>query len=388
MSGFNSNNWKIIINNWKIIEINKLISKIEKIKHWDLVYLKIKKYKNKQMNHKENILKCFKLLINIVQAKDTNNCNFKIRQYTETIKAITNYNGEIRDIDDVSKILVDYGIKKPKKTLQKILEILNTGTLEVVEKNKNDPIVLAVTNLTKIYSIGIKKAIELYNKYGITDINSLREEFKSNPTIIHKKQTIGLIYYDDLLKKIPRNEMDDYKKTLLNISNIIDPTIKLSINGSYRRGCNTSGDIDVLITSNNKTSRKNFINYLKKNNIIVETLANGDKKFMGISILPGYNIHRHIDIIETTIEEYAFGVLYFTGSGGFNIIMRRHALKLGYTLNEYSLSDYKTKQNISSIEINNKINKLYFEEEKDIFDFLDMDYIQPSDRNTITFSKI
>ena len=114
MSGFNSNNWKIIINNWKIIEINKLISKIEKIKHWDLVYLKIKKYKNKQMNHKENIVKCFKLLINIVQAKDTNNCNFKIRQYTETIKAITNYNGEIRDIDDVSKILVDYGKKNPK----------------------------------------------------------------------------------------------------------------------------------------------------------------------------------------------------------------------------------------------------------------------------------
>ena len=53
-------------------------------------------------------------------------------------------------------------------------------------------------------------------------------------------------------------------------------------------------------------------------------------------------INRHLDIIETTPGEWPFAVLYFTGSGGFNIKMRRHALSMGYTMNEYSLKNKST----------------------------------------------
>ena len=388
MTLFSSNDWKIIINRWNVLNINKLIINIENIKNWDLEYLKIKEDYEDNMNHKENIINCFKILIHNVQANDEKAGSFKIREYTDTIKAISIYNNEITCIEDVKTILLDYGKKKPTKILLKIKEILESGTTSTVEKAKKNPLVIAVTNLTKIYSIGNKKAIELYNNYGIMNIEDLRKNIKENPKIINKKQQIGLTYYDDLIMRIPRKEMIDYENTLLNIAKIVDPNIKLSINGSFRRECSTSGDIDVLITSNDINSRKKFINYLKNNHIIIETLASGSKKFMGISRLKDYKIHRHIDIIETTREEYAFGVLYFTGSGGFNIKMRRQALSLGYTLNEYCLSHYTTKIKISSEEIFNKLGKTFFEEEIDIFNFLDMEYVEPRDRNSVTISKI
>ena len=58
---------------------------------------------------------------------------------------------------------------------------------------------------------------------------------------------------------------------------------------------------------------------------------------------------RHLDIIETTPEEYPFAQFYFTGSGGFNVKMRKQALKLGYSLNEYSMTNKKTKTPVKSL---------------------------------------
>jgi len=267
---------------------------------------------------------------------------------------------------------------------------LDTGVLSTAEVARQNPLVQAVSNLTQIYSVGNKKAISLYNDYGIITIKQLREKFHEDQSILHNKQKIGLNYFDDLQERIPRAEMIEYEKVLFNVAKKVDPTMQLSINGSYRREMDTSGDIDVLITSptNPADSRKKLIKELKKIGIIVETLASGAKKFMGVSKLTGYSKFRHIDIIDSSYESYAFGVLYFTGSGGFNAMMRGNALELGYSLNEYRLSHKKTKKPLTEEEIAEKIGKTMFETEQDIFQFLDMQYVEPKNRSNVTLSKV
>ena len=106
---------------------------------------------------------------------------------------------------------------------------------------------------------------------------------------------------------------------------------------------------------------------------------------MGITKLEKYGYHkaRHIDIMDTDIFTFPFAQLYFTGSGEFNSNMRSNALRLGYSLNEYCLSDKKTKKPIDSSIIINKIGKSNFTNEKDIFDFLDMEYIIPEKRELV-----
>ena len=184
--------------------------------------------------------------------------------------------------------------------------------------------------------------------------------------------------------------MVEYEKLLLAEAHKVDPNIMLSINGSYKRKMPDSGDIDVLITSkqNVAASRKKFIEHLKKKGIIIETLANGKKKFMGISKLPNFTKFRHIDIIESDVKSYPFGVLYFTGSGGFNARMRGVALSKGYSLNEYDFTHKLTKKPVTSEEIMAKIGKPQFEDEHEIFQFIDMDYVLPEDRVNITPSKV
>ena len=57
-------------------------------------------------------------------------------------------------------------------------------------------------------------------------------------------------------------------------------------------------------------------------------------------------------------------------------------------MNEYCLSDKKLKNLQDPNRYITKIGKDQFSSEKDIFKFLDMDYVEPSDRNNITLNKI
>ena len=363
----------------KIIDkkLFEFIKFVENAKSWNLTDLYLKK-----LSIKELIIDNFKIMIDIVHTLDEKAATFKAREYSDTIKALTEFDGNINTLSDAETILINYGKKNPTKTLKKIDEIIRTGTLKEAEEANKNPLIISVNNLTKIYGIGYKKAIDLYNKYKIVTINDLQIKFNMDKTIIHGKQQIGLKYFDDLNKRIPRSEIMVYEKILLEYATKIDLNIKLSINGSYRREQETSGDIDVLITSDKDVSklRIKFIDYLKQQNIIVETLANGAKKFMGIIKLAEFSIFRHIDIIETTQESFPFGILYFTGSGGFNTKMRQEALNLGYSLNEYGFTYKTTKKPIIESDIIYRIGKSSFTSEQDIFKFLNMEYILPKNR--------
>ena len=54
--------------------------------------------------------------------------------------------------------------------------------------------------------------------------------------------------------------------------------------GSFRRESENSGDMDVLCTTKNKNTKlfNEIIEQLEDNKYITETLAKGEKKFMGI----------------------------------------------------------------------------------------------------------
>ena len=256
------------------------------------------------------------------------------------------------------------------------------------------PEVKSLMELTKVYAIGPAKAKDLYTKYKIITINELKQQVIENPDIINNKQKIGLRYYSDLEQRIPRKEIERYETELLSIASSLDKNVKLSINGSYRRGLANSGDIDILITSikGSDTSliRKEYIELLKQKGIIIETLASGKKKFMGLATLSnyGYTTVRHLDIIDTKLEEFPFAQLYFTGSGGFNSYMRGVALTKGYCLNEYCLSHKKTKIPVNTQEILTTINKPVFETEQDIFKFLEMSYVEPYMSEHSTLNKL
>ena len=274
-----------------------------------------------------------------------------------------------------------------KTILEKYEEFLKTGTLEAITKEKNNPINI----FTNIYDIGPVKANELVNIKKIINLDQLRErqnELQENKLpLLNNKQQIGLKYYNDLLKRIPRSEINEFKlllhtnfkETLLE-NNELEENHKFEIAGSYRRGAENSGDIDVIFTSyNNKKMLQKFIEKLFSKNIVLEILSNGQTKSLTIGkLLKETSIPRRIDFLYAPQEEYAFTLLYFTGSKDFNTAMRHHALNLNLTMNEHGL--FKLSNSIKVKTKQEKIQNIEFKTEKQIFDFLCMEYKEPQER--------
>ena len=114
-------------------------------------------------------------------------------------------------------------------------------------------------------------------------------------------------------------------------------SFRLSAAGSYRRGAEDSGDIDIIISST-KFDLRDAVEALEEAGIIVATLSMDKRKFTGVCHCPsGQWFHFHLDIVFTTKEAWEPALLYFTGSKGFNTRIRGKAAKLGYTLNQYGL---------------------------------------------------
>ena len=291
--------------------------------------------------------------------------HFRARAYKKAQETIMTFSN---DIISVEQLKDQPGIGKT--IYAKLQEYVDTGVLAKIEKEKNNPEYI----LSNVYGIGPKKAKELVEQ-GITSIAQLRAK---QDEVLNAVQKVGLQYYEDIEERIPRNEIDDYYAHIFNevFQDLrkTDPSIKYEIVGSYRRRAQTSGDIDLIITSSQPNTFKKFIDSLIENHIILEILSRGNSKCLVIAKLPGKPHARRVDFLYASPREFPFSILYFTGSKEFNTVMRGHALKLGYTMNEHGFSKMEGKQ---------KADELIpdvFTTELDIFNFLGLKYRHPEDR--------
>ena len=206
---------------------------------------------------------------------------------------------------------------------------------------------------------------------------------------LHYSQLIGIKYFHDIQKRIPRKEIAAMEKIIKKIINKLFKDIIIEVCGSYRRVNETSGDIDILITHKSIKEKTDFDNL--KDNILLKLIkflqnigflydhitVDGHTKYMGVCKLNECP-YRRIDIRFISYNSFAPALLYFTGSADLNKKMRLEAITKGMKLNEYGL--YKGV-------FDKKLNKEVFDEkldtptEEDIFKFLEMEYLEPTKRN-------
>jgi NAD-dependent DNA ligase len=291
-----------------------------------------------------------------IMAKRGDNIRSRVyKKAQETILAMTD------DIYSPDQLKGQLGIGST--ILEKLDTFDKTGTLPIIEQERGKP----ENILSDVYGIGPKKAVELV-KLGITSIAQLRER---QDEVLNKVQKAGLKYYEDIMERIPRSEIDEYvgvfQKTFDSVSESGD---RYEIVGSYRRGAAASGDIDVILTSTRPAFFDNWIDALLATGVIVEVLSRGKTKCLVITKM---GKARRVDFLYTSPEEYPFAVLYFTGSKGFNAAMRGHALKMGWSLNEHGFSKVVDKKKEEKVLLN-------IVDERGIFDVLKLEYKEPSER--------
>ena len=65
----------------------------------------------------------------------------------------------------------------------------------------SDPTYHVIANVSRVWGIGEKTAVDLYKKHGVKTVEDLR---KLSPGILNANQTVGLRLFDDLQTRIPR----------------------------------------------------------------------------------------------------------------------------------------------------------------------------------------
>lgn len=261
---------------------------------------------------------------------------FKAGAYKKAIDALRRSTAPLTRVEDVEG-MDGVGIK----IRAKIAEVIATGGLRAAERMKERADLGAFETLTSIHGIGPVKARELIGA-GITTIAGLRAAARADRDLLTGAQTLGLKYYEDGILRIPRAEMERHEATLLGA---LPAPLFGKIVGSYRREAESSGDVDMLVsypaTMSDKDAQtlfRGFVAELERTGYIEAKLAGGGKKWMGYVRLGGGAHARRLDLLLTPPDEFAYALLYFTGSDKFNVAFRRWCLDLGYSLNEHTLT--------------------------------------------------
>ena len=288
---------------------------------------------------------------------------FQARAYETAIRALRGLPGDVTEVKDVE------GIKGIGAKIQtKIAEILATGSLAAAERTRASPTFAAYEALLGVYGIGPAKAKVLVDS-GILSIEALRAKVAADPEFLTAAQKVGLRHYEELQERIPRAEMAEHEKVVLGA---LDSKFNAMVVGSYRRGAETSGDIDVLLTLPDDMKPiqrvqlfKKTVRAMEKSDYITDILAFGSTKCMAVCKMPGGKARR-LDLLMIPAEEYAWAILYFTGSDLFNVAFRSYALEKGYTMNEHEAKPTGDKPPPPKMA-----------SEEDIFTFFGLQYVEP-----------
>ena len=110
--------------------------------------------------------------------------------------------------------------------------------------------------------------------------------------------------------------------------------------GSVRRGKDTIGDVDLLVTGGDAEA---VLERFTKHPRVQQVLARGENKASATVGVEGLQV----DVRALPKESYGAALQYFTGSKEHNVALRQRALKLGLTLNEYGLSEVESGKRVA-----------------------------------------
>ncbi|KAJ3013687.1 hypothetical protein HKX48_005620 [Thoreauomyces humboldtii] len=302
--------------------------------------------------------------------------HFRVLSYRRAIQTLKRHPKTIENGDEARKI---FGIGG--KIADKIDEIISTGRLRKAEIVPESLTIMAL--FQGIHGCG-KKAATTWYAQGCRTLDDIRAR-----TDLNHDQIIGLRYYDDLQKKMPREEAAAIGDYVINACKAIDPRFQCTIMGSFRRGRPMCGDVDIIITHPDGVShaiilRKLLTRIKADSDLIVadlHTRGSGDSSttFMGVCKLPGGSgLHRRLDIWTVPFEEMGSALLHWTGNDIFNRSMRALASTKGMSLSQHGLFDGVIRQNREKIHGGRRIAS---RTEEEIFEALGVPYRPPAERD-------
>lgn len=261
---------------------------------------------------------------------------FRVRAYRNGAKSIRDLTESVASIlADPNRKLTDLpGIGDAISEKCKVL--LETGKIPQLEELRKE-VPAGLLQIMRVPGLGAKKAKALYESLNITNIDELRaaceqKKVRELKGFAAKTEESILKSLDQLASTSARMLLDEASYLVESLRKHLQviPSIKqLEFAGSYRRGKETVGDLDIVIVSEHPDAAMDQLNSFPR---LQEVLARGDTK-MSIRVHGGFQV----DMRVVPAESFGAAMQYFTGSKEHNVEIRGRAKKLGLRINEYGV---------------------------------------------------
>ncbi len=285
--------------------------------------------------HNADIARRFEEMADLLEIKGDN--PFRIRAYRNAAQVIEDSSHELATLiaagEDTSQLS---GIGKDLAA--KIQEIVETDTCAALEKLRKS-LPEHITDLLTIQGLGPKRVRTLYQELGIGDLQALQQAAEAGrirelPGLGRKtEQHIieAIKAQTDTSRRFLRAAMQPYVDSLTAYLRKQTGVTRITVAGSYRRGRETIGDLDLLVLTDQPPQlMQAFVTYDE----VRDVLAHGETKS---SVILKMGIQVDVRVVPTA--SYGAALHYFTGSKAHNIAMRKRAQQRKWKLNEYGLLD-------------------------------------------------
>jgi DNA polymerase (family 10) len=296
---------------------------------------------------------------------------FRIRSYRNGATAVEGHPERIEDIlkDPARKVTEIAGIGKGLAfVLQEICERASCEKRDVLLA-KFPPTAL---EFLKIQGLGPKGIALIFEHYRISTIDELErlcqeQKLRILPRMgakLEEKVLRSIAQYRQRAGRFLLSSAETTASELMDYLGAVEGIENITAAGSLRRGRETVGDLDLLVTGPAAVAALDrFVAWPR----VEEVLARGENKASAQVGRDGLQV----DVRALPRESFGAALQYFTGSRDHNIVIRQRALKLGLTLNEYGLF---------RIDDNTKVAGVT---EEEVYGVLGLDWIPPELRENL-----
>lgn len=287
---------------------------------------------------------------------------FRVRAYRNAARTLKDLGEPLATIaaDPARKLTDIQGIGDD--LADKIGVLLATGSLPQLEELRAQA-PASVMALMRIPGLGPKKAAVLYKELGIQTLDQLRAACEAHQVQALKgfgkktEETIlaGLPLATQAEVRLYWAEADVVAQDILRQLRKCQSITQLEVAGSYRRGRETVGDLDILAVSAQPDEAMDAFAALEGREA---TLARGDTR-MAIRMARGLQV----DLRVVPAESFGAALQYFTGSKAHNVILRGMAKDRGLKINEYGV--YRGEERIAGAS------------EEDVYAAMDLPWFPP-----------
>ena len=262
---------------------------------------------------------------------------FRIRSYRNGASAVESNPDRIEDIlrDPARKVTDIPGIGKG---LAAVLEqIAASGSCDRRDQllEKFPPTAL---EFLKIQGLGPKSIALIFEHFRITTIDQLETLCREQK--LRELPRMGAKLEEKVLRSIAQYRVRSGRYLLSYAETMADELIAalqavegveaVTPAGSLRRGRETVGDLDLLVTGPNATRALDaFVKYPR----VEEVLGHGENKASAKVGREGLQV----DVRALPRESFGAALQYFTGSKDHNVAIRTRAVRMGFKLSEYGL---------------------------------------------------